>query len=216
MTTFPGSPRVLKGALVAYNFPDPTPRVIVFQYNPTTLTRSLEAQTAGEGDRAFGPLRLVGAPQQTFDLGDVEIDAAIQFHEGDPEVLQSGIRPQLAALETLLYPSSTHVITNLARLALGSIEIVPALAPFTLFVFGQRRVLPVELTSLTITEELFDPDLNPIRAKVSMSLRVLSYNDLPPEHPGHALFLTHQIAKETMARVTRSLDAVARGIANLL
>jgi hypothetical protein len=67
-----------------------------------------------------------------------------------------------------------------------------------LFVWGQR-VLPVHLTSLSITEEAHDQMLNPIRAKVDLSLTVLSYQDLSMTSPGHALFLVHHIAKEIMA-----------------
>ena len=68
------------------------------------------------------------------------------------------------------------------------------------------------------TEDAHDPLLNPIRAKVSLSLQVLSYNDLTPDDPGHALFLAHQVAKEAMARsgITNSLDQVVGGSVRLI
>ena len=59
----------------------------------------------------------------------------------------------------------------------------------------------MRLTEFSITEELHDPSLNPIRAKVSLGLRVLSYNDLSITHPGYYVFLSHQIVKETMAKI---------------
>jgi hypothetical protein len=86
-------------------------------------------------------------------------------------------------------------------LAVGTIEVIPPVGPFTLLVWGLKRVLPVRLTEFTITEELHDTGLNPIRAKVSLGLRVLTYNDLSITHPGYYVFLTHQIVKETMAKL---------------
>ncbi|MCP4661384.1 MAG: hypothetical protein GY856_38770, partial [bacterium] len=73
--------------------------------------------------------------------------------------------------------------------------------PFTVFIWGPKRVVPVRLTDFSITEEAHDPGLNPIRAKVSLGLQVLSYHDLPIDHPGYGLFLSHQVIKEVMATV---------------
>ncbi|MFN3374217.1 MAG: hypothetical protein ACK44M_11685 [Chloroflexus sp.] len=206
MTTFPRSPRLLKGALVSFDLPNPKPAVIVFQYNPDTLSRTLEAQTGGEGADA---LRIKGAPVETIKL-DIELDATDQLEQGAAAI---GLHPQLAALEVLIYPKSALVITNTALLNAGTIEILPPQAPFTLFIWGPKRVLPVRLTEFSITEEAYDPQLNPIRAKVSLGLRVLSYNDLPAANPGYHLFLAHQIVKETMAAIARtgSLDAAGAG-----
>lgn len=207
MTTFPRSPRLLKGALVSFDLPNPKPAVIVFQYNPDTLSRTLEAQTGGEGVDA---LRIKGAPVETIKL-DIELDATDQLEQG---AVATGLHPQLAALEVLIYPKSTLVIANTALLNAGTIEILPPQAPFTLFIWGPKRVLPVRLTEFSITEEAYDPQLNPIRAKVSLGLRVLSYNDLPAANPGYHLFLAHQIVKETMAAIARtgSLDAAGAGV----
>jgi hypothetical protein len=129
-----------------------------------------------------------------------------------------GIQAQLAALEMLLYPRSPTVIANQVALGLGLIEIMPPLAPFTLFIYGPKRILPVQVTSFRVSEEAHDTKLNPIRATVSLGLRVLSYNDLSPDHPGYALFLAHQIAKEALAAmgVVNNMDAVAGGNVSLL
>jgi hypothetical protein len=218
MTTFPGSPRVLKGALVTLEPPSSTPSVIVFQYNPITLTRSLQAQVAGgERGRRSGPIRYSGAPVETITL-EIDLDAADQLERGDERTVKLGLHPQLAALELLVYPASDTIITNIELSNLGVIEIVPAVAPFTLFIYGSQRILPVQVTSFSVTEEAHDTLLNPIRAKVSLGLQVLSYNDLTPDDPGHALFLAHQVAKEAMARsgITNSLDQVVGGSVRLI
>jgi hypothetical protein len=203
MSSFPGSPRLLKAALVGVDPDNPLASVIAFQYNPDSLTRRLEARSTGGGDGAARSeaFRLSGPARETFSLS-AEIDATDLLERGDPRAARLGIYPTLSALEMLLYPKSRTVIKNLglAR-AEGTLEILPPEAPMTLFVWGPKRVLPVRLTSFSITEEAFDTGLNPIRAKVDLSLLVLSYGDLDPDHPGHALFLAHHVAKELMATV---------------
>ena len=199
MSTFPNSPRVLRGAIIGVDMFNPVASVVVFQYNPDTLTRTLQAQTAGaEGSDRSEALRLRGAPIEEIKL-DVEIDATDQLEKVDPLATSLGVYPQLSALEMLLYPKSALVIANTILLAVGTIEIIPPTAPLTLFVWGPKRVLPVRLTQFTITEEAYDVNLNPTRAKVGLGMRVLSYNDLSITNPGYALFLAHQVVKETMA-----------------
>jgi hypothetical protein len=133
---------------------------------------------------------------------DVEIDATDLLVMADALAVSMGIYPQLSALEMLIYPKSALVIANTVLLALGTIEIIPPEAPMTLFIWGPKRVLPVRLTQFSIAEEAYDVNLNPIRAKVTLGLQVLSYNDLPLSHPGYALFLAHQVVKETMATIS--------------
>jgi hypothetical protein len=200
MTASPIAPRIVKGALVGLDLFNPLASVIVFQYNPETVTRTLQAQASGDGGARSEALRLKGPPIETIKV-DVDIEAVDQLEAGTGTATTLGIHPQLAALELLVYPGSSLVIANTALLATGTIEVVPPVGPFTLLVWGLKRVLPVRLTEFSITEELHDPNLNPIRARVSLGLRVLSYNDLSLTHPGYYLFLTHQIAKETMAKL---------------
>jgi hypothetical protein len=198
MSSFPGSPRLLKGAIVGVDPFNPLASVVVFQYNPDTMTRKLEPRAvSAEGDRGEA-FRLTGAPKETITLS-VEIDATDQLEEANPLATTMGIYPTLAALEMILYPKSAVVIANTILSLIGTVEVIPVEAPMTLFVWGPQRVLPVRLTSLSITEEAHDPLLNPIRAKVELSLTVLSYQDLSVTSPGEALFLVHHIAKEIMA-----------------
>jgi hypothetical protein len=199
------SPRTIKGGLVGVDLFSPIPSLIVFQYNPETVNRTLQAQASGEGGARSEAMRLKGAPIENIKM-EVELDAADQLEKDSSVATTVGLLPQLAALEMLLYPASALVIANTALLAVGTIEVVPPVGPFTLLVWGLTRVLPVRLTEFSVTEELHDGDLNPIRAKVSLGLRVLSYNDLSITHPGYYVFLTHHIAKETMAKISAVTD----------
>lgn len=200
MTSFPGSPRLFKGAIVGLDPVNPLASVVVFQYNPDTLTRRIDARSTGgsDGSARSEAFRLTGPPKETITL-NIEVDAADQLEKADPLAVTMGVYPTLSALEMLLYPKSKKVLANMALAQAGNIEIIPPEAPLTLFVWGAARVLPVRITSLSITEEAYDTALNPIRAKVDLSLYVLSYADLKMTHPGYNLFLAHQIAKELMA-----------------
>lgn len=210
MTSFPNSPRLQKGAIVGMDPANPLASVIVFQYNPDTLTRTITAQSVyGEGDRGEA-LRHKGPPQESIKL-DLELDAADQLERANPTAVSMGLHPTLASLEMLLYPKSGLVIANEVLQNLGIIEIVPPEAPLTLLAWGGKRVVPIRLTSMTITEEAFDPSLNPIRAKVSLDVRVLSYQDLGLASVGGALFLAHQMVKETMATIGGAGSAASLG-----
>ncbi len=200
MSNFPGSPKLMKGAIVGFDLTNPLASVVIFQYNPQKMTRSLTARTpASEG---AGPevVRLAGAPDEQIDL-DIEIDATDQLETAEPTAVGMGIYPQLSALEMLLYPKSAKVILNTMLMAAGTMEVVPPEAPLTLFIWGVKRVLPVRLTRFIINEEAYDAALNPIRAKVTLGMKVLSYNDFPVTHPGYHAFLAHQVVKEVMAVV---------------
>jgi hypothetical protein len=198
MTTFPRSPRVRKGAIVAVDPFNPLASVIIFQYNPETLTRSLAAQRAEpEGVRSEAQ-RIKGPPQETISVR-VEIDATDQLEKGEQVAAKLGVYPQLSALEMILYPKSSLVIANALLAKAGTLEVVPPEAPLTLFIWGVKRAVPVQLQSFSIEEQAFDVDLNPIRAQVSLDMRVLTYQDLPPTNLGYGLFLAHQMAKEAMA-----------------
>lgn len=214
MTTFPGSPRILKGGIALL---DPSRgtvlRTIVLQYNPDTLTRTLQVQGAGagDGDRSEA-LRLKGPPVETIKL-DAEIDAAdqLEFPDRNPSTVELGIHPHLAALETIVYPTVAQVLANDALARAGTLEILPMESPLTVFIWSARRVVPVRITDFSITEEAFDPSLNPLRAKVSLSMRVLSESDLGTSHRGAALFMAHHQQKEALA-AKFSASASALGV----
>lgn len=198
MSTSPISPAVFKGAIVGVDPLNPLASVVVFQYNPESLSRSLTARTSqSEGG---GPTRLVGPPEESIKIG-VVIDATDQLARGDAIADSMGIYPALSALEMLLYPKSSAVIANDVLARLGVIEIIPPEQPLTLLIWGPKRIVPVRITEFSITEEAFDTDLNPIRANVDLGLTVLTYQDLGLLSVGGALFMSHQISKEVMATI---------------
>jgi hypothetical protein len=207
MTTFPGSPRLIKCGIVLIDATtSAVRRVIVLQYSPDTISRTLQVQGIGESGDRSDALRLKGAPVETIKL-EAEIDATdqLEFPDQNRAATQFGIFPQLAALETLIYPTSAQ-LNNSNRLAkMGTLEIVPMETPLALFVWSKTRILPVRVTELSVTEEAFDPNLNPIRAKVSLGLRVLSVNDLGFDHKGGGLFMNYLQQKENLVQMNSGI-----------
>jgi hypothetical protein len=192
-------------------------RVVTLQYNPDTLSRTLQTQSvspASEGGNRSEALRLKGPPIETIKL-DAEIDATDQMEVGDPQTAQTGIQSQLAALETIVYPPSDQLNGNNALARSGTLELVPMQSFLTLFVWSKSRILPVRITDFSVTEEAFDPQLNPIRAKVSLSLRVLSVDDLGFDSKGGSLFMIYQQQKERLASQGAAGGLSALGIGGL-
>jgi len=177
-------------------------RIIVLQYNPDTLSRSFQVQAVGDGADRSQALRLKAPPVETIKL-EAEIDVTDQLEQPDQGqnrvAAELGLHPQLAALETIVYPASDRLLANDRLARVGTLEIAPVESPLTLFVWSRTRILPVRLTELSVSEEAFDPALNPIRAKVSLGLRVLSVNDLGFDHKGGNLYLRYQQQKEQLA-----------------
>lgn len=208
---FTRSPKFLKGALVAYQsqFLGPVPNVIVFQYNPEEMRRSLSQRTArtAEQEESTGAARrdaqrVPGPPEETITL-KVELDAADQLAEpaAHPHIVSYGLHPALAALELLLYPSSEQFLLSQTLAQAGTAQQTPPDLPIVLFVWGPSRVVPVRLTSFSVTEKAFDQNLNPIAAEVELGLTVLSYMDLDPDSLGYNAYVVHQTQKEALARL---------------
>jgi hypothetical protein len=215
MTALTRSPRLLQGGIVLINSEtSAVQRVITLQYNPDTLTRSLQVQalTGADGDRSEA-LRLTGPPIETINL-EAEIDATDQLEIPDQNqtAVEVGIHPQLAALEMIIYPASSQLQTNHRLAQAGTLEIAPMETPLTLFVWSKNRILPVRLTDFSITEEAFDPELNPIRAKVTLGMRVLSIDDLGFDHTGGSLFMAYHQQKERLAARSQGGDLSTLGI----
>ncbi len=208
MSSFPGSPRTVPGAIVAVDPVSALSRVAVFQYNPDEVTRTLKPRAPAGGNGSDHD-RVVGAPTQTITM-KVELDATDGPEGRDPLTSASGVSAGLAVLEMLLYPSVARVIANTALLAAGAIEVLPPRAPLAVLAWGLGLVVPIKLESVTITEQAFDAaTLMPTRATVDLSLQVLTYDDLAPTDPAFALFLAHQVVKESLATVAGALG-VAR------
>jgi hypothetical protein len=219
MSGFSGSPRLLKAGLVLLD-PDSfsvLPNgIIVMQYNPDTLTRTLKIKGAQEGGDRSEALRLTGPPVEQIKL-EAEIDATDQLEnpQQNQTTVQYGIAPQLSALETLVYPASATLQNNYALSQQGVLEIMPIMAPMSLFVWSAARIVPVRLTEFSITEEAFDPQLNPLRAKVGLSMQVLSIDDLYFADKGGSLYMTYQRQKESLAQLYQGGTLGSLGIRGL-
>jgi hypothetical protein len=214
------SPKLLKGGLVVLDPAGTTVKVtIALQYTPDTLSRSYQVQSAG-GDAASGertqPLRLKGPAIETIKI-DAEIDATdqLEFPDQNPNAPRFGIAPQLAVLEALVNPTSNELLALDALASAGTLEIVPPDAPLVLFVWSRNRIQVVRITDVSFMEEAFDPALNPIRAKVSLGMRVMSTDDLGFDHRGGALFINHLRTRESLAAKAGSAPLQALGIDTL-
>lgn len=203
MSSFPNSPRLVRGGIVTLD-PDTVAlqSVIALQYNPDSLSRTLQIQAvqgAQDGTRVDA-LRLRGPAVETIKI-EIELDATdqLEFPKQNPNAVQYGLQPQLAQLEMLVNPTVETLISDDNMANSGQLEIIPLEQPLTLFVWSKSRVVPVRITDLSITEEAFDPNLNPIRAKVSMGLRVLNIDDLGFSHPGGRMFMSYLTNKEQLA-----------------
>jgi Contractile injection system tube protein len=211
MTRYADIPNPVRSGIVIIDPRRGTPRqVIVLQFNPDSLERSIAPQAAGAdgaGDRTEA-LRLKGPAVETWKF-TAELDATDQLDVP----ATSGIHPQLATLEMLVNPSGARIRENEGLARRGTIEVTPVESPLTLFTWGSKRVLPVRLTELSITEEAFDVELNPIRAALGIGLRVLTTSDLPTGHRGYEMYLAHLAQKERLASTAAAgrLDALGLG-----
>ncbi len=184
---FPGSPAILKGAFVRYDATTASPRIVVFPYNPETLSRTIQPGPAAP--QAGRPNAATGSPLETI-VFSLTLDAADALEARSAQAASTGVYPVLSAIELLMYPP-------------------PAGSPWvTLFIWGPNRVLPVRIVGLNIAESLFDPNLSPIQATVQVTLNVASADDFP----SLGYLLQHVATLNAMAELGYSASAAATGI----
>ena len=221
----PLRPNLLKGALAV--FPTQTPgstpsAVILFQYNPESMKRTLAhraAQTPNQGNTGAAKedvLRVSGPPLETITLS-VDMHAADQLDDPDSNmpVAEHGLHPAIATLELLMYPPTLDAETIAEQAANGQVQVNPADLPLVLFIWGKSRVVPVKITSFSVSEEAFDRQLNPIAAKVDLSMQVLTYMEFTDSSIGRDTFIAYQKSKESLAQLDHPGSDTA-GIRNLL
>lgn len=219
MTGLTASPKVIKGGLIVMAPGGGAVRnTIALQYNPDTLTRSYQVQGVGGdggGERAQ-PFRLKGPAVESIKL-EAEIDATDQLEhpESNANAVAFGIGPQIALLEALVNPSVDELLAVAQQAANGTLEILPPEAPLVLFVWSKNRVVPVRVTDFSVTEEAFDPALNPIRAKISLGLRVMSTDDLGFTHKGGTIFISYLRTRETLATKAGSASLASIGLTSV-
>lgn len=217
---YPGTPRMLRGGLVRI---DPRTRkqldVVAFQYNPDTVTRTIQPRAIGgePGDR-LEVLRLTGPPHESIKL-DAELDATDQLEQpalpANAPAAEQGLLPALAVLERLVTPTARELTEVDSLFDQGTMEVTPMESPLTVLVWGVKRVVPVLVSSMSITEEAFDPKLQPIRVKVSFEFKVLTTNDLPLAHIGASLYIAYRQGVEQLAGMVTGSDARPLGLEHL-
>src|SRR5262249_53621478 len=131
----PISPRLLRGGLVVVD-PDSgaVQRVVTLQYNPDSLARGFSLKATPEGGARDAARRFTGPPAQTLTV-EVELDATDSLADPDAnaDAVQLGLAAQLAAIESLVYPTLAAVRDAAALAAAGMLEVAPAPAPLVLF-----------------------------------------------------------------------------------
>lgn len=203
---------LLRGALIEYgsDFLGPLPNVVIFQFNPETMSRVIQVP----------PRPLGAAARETSQAGDIPIEritikaefsAAEQLNEDDKLARAFGIGPQLAALEKMVQPTSIlgglvgaaiDAIGSALRLGGGDAPTQPIPReryPRILFIWGLTRVLPVVLESMTITELQYDALLNPVQADVSIGLAVNQIDKCTDDVIGQGALAYSTTAKEAQA-----------------
>jgi hypothetical protein len=202
VTTFPRSPKVLRGGFIVMDADGKAVlRVVPFQYNPETLTRTLAPRgaKAESGDR-LEALRLIGPPVETLKL-EIVLDATDRLEKPaqNPTTLAEGLAADLAELETMISPRVADIEAAEALARQGTLEILPLPSPLLLLVLGANRTVPVRITEFSVTEEAFDTSLNPILARIGLGLRVLSTDDLSFGSKGAEMFLTAARRRERLS-----------------
>jgi hypothetical protein len=211
-TGYSRAPKLLKGALIEFSerIIGPIPNVIIFQYNPESMTRTLEvwnqaSDASGAGTSASNDTSHTSQPfdpPESFTL-TLELDAADELETPalHPVAFISGVADRIAAMEMLLYPQTDSLLGGLLGSITGSLSVgasvgsgggiggalggastqpVPrTTVPVLLFVWGPGRIVPVRLTTFSVEEQAYSPLLYPIRAKVSMGMKILTPKDFP-------------------------------------
>jgi len=225
---FPNQPKLLRGAFVEYGLSVP-PLIVTFQFNPEKISRSRANTFAGpqgenRGLRAFHQsvsdlitirdLQEVKVEEEKISGLELRFDATDKMNEGNLIATQFGIAPQLATLELMMYPKGEGVLGAALTELLGS----PGGFSFTggekppmvLFIWGRKKVLPVNITSMTINEQEFSPDLNPIRAIVTVNLDVIEGKNLPFKYTKAAMETMSALNLANLANMPDIIRSIMR------
>jgi hypothetical protein len=203
------------------------PNVIVFQFNPETLRHSWSqssAATAQPGRRDASPVAVSGLPSETFSFSlSLDVTDAHAARQSSEDAASFGIYTRLSALEKLLYPTIvSDLVKGITRVASGGIkrQTPAAVLPTVLFVWGMRRIVPVVVTSLTVTENLYDAKLNPTHAEAQVELRVLTPKELEQSRgmasQSASTAYLHTLGFRLERAVAAASDGSGRGLIGLL
>jgi hypothetical protein len=225
----------MKGALISFmpTFVMPVPNVIVFQYNPETITHNWTAPSAAAGSKdgkpSEDPFAVAGLPGETFGF-TLAFDSNDMIADGNAVTAglaeASGVYPRLAALEMLQYPSGAFsggligTVSSAISSALSSntpdasTQTPRNDVPTVLFVWGPQRIVPVRVTGLNITEKLYDTLLNPTHAEAQITLRVLTPDEVAKvqgamKSIAQAAYVYSQGLRQTQAAANLGDDAAS-------
>lgn len=217
-------PFLMRGAMIEYgsDFLGPLPNVVIFQFNPESLTRNIQIPPRPSG----------GAARETTQAGEPTIEkitlkaqfsAADGMGTGTVLARTMGIGPRLAALEKMVNPASK--LSGLIGAAIDAIgdalgggggdeprQVIPRQKyPRILFIWGPFRVLPVVIESMSITELQYDFLLNPVRADVSIGLAVNAIDSCSDDVVGKGALEYSNMAKDAQAmlNLANTIEQVA-------
>ena len=192
-SAFPSRPKTTKGAIIALR-PDSKDEIMdsnipafIFQYNPENLTRTISSPN-GEGiSLEEEKKRVINSIAELINLS-LELDANDKLEQSNQQIdyVKNGLHPALAALESIMHSQSKTENST------------PTVA---LFIWGPNRIVPVWLDSLKITEETFDPNLNPIRVRIELNMRVLDLSELRIDSSEYAICASYLDHRRMFARL---------------
>jgi hypothetical protein len=211
----------LKGAFLSFGagLLGALPNIVVFQFNPTQVTRTPsmpQPLPPIDDSGSTDALQQSSLPGETMSFS-LRLDANELLAQSNPIAAASGILPTLSALELLMVPKSAMQI-NLVSLVKGGaapFQLPPNKLPTVLFFWGPFRIVPVAITSLTITETEYDTLLNPVRADISVSLQVLIPSQLAGDTIANGAYKYSQGVKEVMAALNTA-NAVQFGVSSAI
>jgi hypothetical protein len=211
-------PKLLKGAFVDSNLLSLPPLIVPFQFNPDTITRQrqvmLQMPASGAGrDRQLPDDQAMGESQTTIPMPeaisfDLRLDATDKLADGDPIAGEFGVLPALSALELMATPRSHTIFAGLLGLSANFGFGDRQSTPVVIFVWGRQRFYPVRITSLQIRETDSNPNLNPTRVVVGVSLQAV-----PGPNPFNVVTA---LQREVLAALNlQDVGNLARSIVNI-
>ncbi|MDD1793371.1 hypothetical protein LRP50_09555 [Enterovibrio sp. ZSDZ42] len=192
-------PNYLKAGIVLLDQQSGEPiSAIPLLINPSTLNTQFEVKSQQGSQTRTETMRLNGPPTESISF-EATLDATDALERGDEDAVKYGIGHYIAALRSLISPTKRQLLDNDARARQGKLTIIPMTQPLPVFSWGMNRRVPVKMKSLSLAEELFGAHLNPLHAKASITLQVLTVDDLGFDHPASSLFLHYLSGLERQA-----------------
>jgi len=198
---------LLRGALIEYgtDLLGPIPNVVIFQFNPESLARNIQIPARPTKGQAKEASQAGEEPVEKIDL-KIQFSAADKLCEDDTLAREFGVGPQLAALEKMACPTGT-LSGEIVGSGSGGLLIPRQKYPRILFIWGHSRVLPVIIESMSITEEQFDHNLNPIQAEVSLGLSVMTMSSVLDDETACGALAYTNLKKDAQAAVNLARSA---------